>query len=174
MTASVVPVPRIGRFLVELERLERAQDDGIFLVDRFEATPQGVKLTTSSGIDLVLPVDASTADIGDALRGSGLDLQIPASDEDAGLSAQPDVQVQWAQLHYALGAYENAILTDAQVQVLAAQRYGTSAAVDVLRGPDNIVETYSVNLDREIDIGLADTLAFAPTYGLVNGSLDLP
>ena len=129
-------------------------------------------LMSPSGVEVVMPVDASTATIGEALRRSIPDLQIPDVDEDPGISAEPDVQVQWAQLHYALGAYENAILADALVHVLAVERRGSSATVRIVRGPDDSVETYSVDLDRVIDIGLADTLAFAPAYGLVNGSLN--
>lgn len=168
------PVPQLGEFLVRLERLERSQRPGVFLVDRITATPGGVILMAPSGLEALVPVDAPTAGIGEALRRSIPDLQIPDADQDPGISAEPSVQVQWAQLHYALGAYENAILADAQVRVLAVERHGSSATVRIVRGPDDAVETYSIHLDREIDIGLADTLAFAPTYGLVNGSLNQP
>jgi hypothetical protein len=157
-----------------LERLERSQRPGVFLVNGLAATPSGVMLMSPSGLEVVVPVNASTAAIGEALRRSIPDLRIPDADEDPGISAEPDVQVQWAQLHYALGAYETAILADAQVHVLAVERHGSSATVRIMRGPDDAVETYSIDLNREIDIGLADTLAFAPAYGLVNGSLNQP
>lgn len=172
VTESPSPLPRLGHFLVRLERLGRWQRPGVFLVDRLTAIPGGVMLVPPSGVEFVMPVDASTAAIGEALRRSIPDLQVLDADEDPGICAEPDVQVQWAQLHYALGAYENAILDDAHVHILAVERHGGSARVCIARGADNCVETYSIDLDRAIDIGLADTIAFAPAYGLVNGSLN--
>lgn len=171
---SSSPLPRLGEFLVRLERLERSQSADVFLVDRLTAAPGGVMLTLPSGAEVLVPVDASTDAIGEALRRSIPDLRMPAAGQDPGMSVDPNAQVQWAQLHYALGAYEDAILADAQVHVLAIERHGSSATVRITRGPDNSVETYSIDLDREIDHGLADTLAFAPAYGRVNGSLNHP
>ncbi|GAA2750173.1 hypothetical protein [Amnibacterium kyonggiense] len=61
------------------------------------------------------------------------------------------------------------------IHLLAVERHGSSATIRILRGPDDSVETYSIDLDREIEIGLADTLAIAiaiaRAYGLGNGSL---
>lgn len=58
--------------------------------------------------------------------------------------------------------------------MLAVERRGSRATVQVLRGTSGVPESYWVDLDREIGTGLADTLAFAPAYGRVNGSLNLP
>lgn len=167
-------VPRIGRFLVELERLEQAQRPGVFLVDRVEAIPAGVLLRLPSGEHVTVDATASTRSIATALHGTTLDLQVPADDAEFPIPTEPDVQKQWATLHYALGAYESAILEPAQVQVLAVQRHGTSATVHITRGPGGILEDYQLDLDREIDLGLADTIAFAPSYDQVGGSLDRP
>ena len=174
MPAPSTHVPQIGRFLVQLERLERAQRPAVFLVDRIEATALGVMLRPPSGVQVVLPVDASATSIGEALRAGVPELRVPQIIEETPLSDEPIVQIQWAQLHYALGAYESGILADAGVRVLAVERHGSSATVQVLRGLDETLETYSIHLDRAIAIGLADPLAFAPSYGIVNGSLDQP
>ena len=96
---SSSPLPRLGEFLVRLERLERSQPADVFLVDRLTAAPSGVMLTLPSGAEVLMPVDASTDAIGEALRRSIPDLQMPDADEDPDISADPNAQVQWAQLH---------------------------------------------------------------------------
>lgn len=166
------PVPRIGPFLVELERLEQAQRPGVFLVDRVQAVPDGVLLHLPSGEDVALAASASTRSIAAALHDKTPDLQVPADDAEFPVPTEPDVEKQWAVLHYALGAFESSILEHAQVHVLAAERDGTRATVQISRGPEGTIESYSLDLDREIDFGLADTIAFAPDYGCVNGSLN--
>jgi hypothetical protein len=167
-------VPRIGPFLVELERLEQAQRPGVFLVDRVQAIPGGVLVQILSGEHIALNSTASTRTIAAALHAKVHDLQVPADDAEFPIPTEPDVQKQWAVLHYALGAFESLLLEHAQVHVLAVERDGTRATVQVARGPHGTVESYSLDLDldREIDFGLADTIAFAPSYGLVNGSLN--
>lgn len=165
-------VPRIGHFLVELERLEQAQHPGVLLVDRVEAIPAGVLLQLPSGEQVTVDATASTRSIATALHGKVPDLQVPTDTAEFPIPTEPDVQKQWATLHYALGAYETAILEPAQVQVLAVQRHGTSATVHIRRGPAGSLENYPLDLDREIDLGLADTIAFAPAYKNINGSLN--
>lgn len=94
MTTSSRSLPRIGGFLVELERLERAQRPGVFLVDRVEATPHGVALLIPSGAEVLLPPDASTIGIGEALHAPIPHLQVPAADTETPFSAEPDVPTQ--------------------------------------------------------------------------------
>jgi hypothetical protein len=63
VTASSSPLPRLSEFLVRLERLERSQRPGVFLVDRLTAAPGGVMLMSPSGVEVVIPVDVSMATI---------------------------------------------------------------------------------------------------------------
>lgn len=143
----------MGAFLVALERLEQAQRPGVFLAEKVEATPTGVALRQPSGVTVTLPYSSTTGSIAEALRIGTPNLQIPRDDAEFPLSSEPNVQVQWAQLHYALGAFESLLLADAHVRVVSAERHGTSATVQVIREPDRRLETYTLDLDREIDIG---------------------
>lgn len=166
-------VARIGTLLVELERLERAQAPGVFITDRIVARPHGVILRLPSGKEVEVEVAATASKIANAVLHEISGLREPQPEADFPWSVESDVQTQWAQLHYALGAYESSMLMEADVRVLSVERHGSSASVLVVRGSSEGVESYSVDLDREIDLGLTDTIAFAVAYGVVGGSLNV-